>query len=82
MTSSTQLYYLVDLKREKEFPETGIYVRAKRDNEWVSADIAHLDRASLNAWLRSRDTVDWPVNVVMLLLKHPPVPVKSMTIQE
>ena len=43
--------YRVDPEREKEFPETGIYIRAKRGDEWVSADIAHLDRASLNVWL-------------------------------
>lgn len=52
--------------------ETGIPVRALLpDGSWDAVDIAHLDRASLDAWLRSRDTLDWPINVVMILLGHP-----------
>jgi hypothetical protein len=35
--------------------ETGIFVRAQdQSGGWHSADIAHLDKASLLAWLRSR----------------------------
>jgi len=52
--------------------ETGIPVRALDVNgSWGAIDIAHLDRVSLDAWLRSRDSIDWPVNVVMILLGHP-----------
>ena len=53
-------------------PETGIPVRALNANgSWDAVDIAHLDRESLDAWLRSRETIDWPVDVVMILLGHP-----------
>lgn len=50
---------------------TGIYVRAVNTaGKWDSVDIAHLDRESLDAWLRSRG-IDWPVWVAMFLLGHP-----------
>lgn len=61
--------YQVDPKREK-LPKTGIFVRAQKDGHWGSHDIAHLERPSLDAWLRSRDTIDWPISVVMILLNH------------
>lgn len=53
-------------------PETGIYVRAREvtGGAFESVDIAHLDRPSLNEWLRSRDSIDWPISVVMTLLGH------------
>ena len=51
-------------------PTTGIYVRAiNTDGRWDSIDIAHLDKASLDAWLRSRD-IEWPIAVVKILLGH------------
>ena len=56
-------------------PETGIPVRALLANgSWGAVDIAHLDRTSLDAWLRSRETIDWPIDVVMILLGHPRKP--------
>jgi len=42
-----------DPNRE-HLPETGIYVRAKRDLRWDSVDISHLGKDSLLIWLRSR----------------------------
>lgn len=51
---------------------TGIYVRAKDvDERWISADIASLTRESLDRWLRSRDSIEWPIGVVMILLGWP-----------
>lgn len=51
---------------------TGIYVRAKDpDGKWDSVDIVSLTRDSLDRWLRSRDSIDWPVSVVMILLGYP-----------
>ena len=61
-----------DPAREDHNPDsylTGIYVRAIRsDGKWGNADIAELNRESLDAWLRSRDSIDWPIGVVMILL--------------
>ena len=58
-----------------QFPETGIYVRAKdmADLVWVNADIAHLDRESLRRWLRSHGG-DNPLaeNTVLILLGWDP----------
>ena len=36
-----------------------------------NADIAHLNRDSLDEWLRSRDSIEWPIGVVKALLGHP-----------
>ena len=48
---------------------TGIYVRAiGQDGRWDSYDIAELDRDSLDFWLRSRDSIDWPIGVVKSML--------------
>ena len=54
--------------------QTGIFVRAQNTSgEWVSADIARLDRDSLFAWLRSRGGENlWAENVVLQLLDHKP----------
>ena len=53
-------------------PETGILVRAVDERGRVgNHDIAHLDTASLDTWLRSRDGIEWPISVVKLLLGHP-----------
>lgn len=62
----------VDTVRVITKPETGIYVRAQTSTgAWVSADIAHLDRASLMAWLRSRGGDNpWAENTVAVLLGH------------
>lgn len=50
---------------------TGIYVRALLDGHYESVDIAHLERESLQAWLRSRGGENsWAETVVMLLLGH------------
>lgn len=53
-----------------DLPETGILVRAERDGRVGNHDIAHLDTASLDTWLRSRDGIEWPISVVKLLLGH------------
>jgi hypothetical protein len=54
-----------------DLPETGIPVRAKKGNGWVTSDIAHLDCESLVAWLRSRGEQNiWAEGVVMILLGH------------
>jgi hypothetical protein len=55
-----------------EFPETGIYVRAKNMfGKWDNIDIAHLKRDSLLDWLRSRGGDNlWAENTVLLLLAH------------
>lgn len=55
-----------------EEPETGIYVRAKTsEGGWRSADIAHLDKASLLAWLQSRGGDNaLAENCVGILLGH------------
>ena len=52
-------------------PETGIYVRALNpEGRWDSVDIAYLNRDSLIEWLHSRDSTDFPINVVLALLGH------------
>lgn len=51
-------------------PETGILVRATESGRVGNHDIAHLDTASLDTWLRSRDGIEWPISVVKLLLGH------------
>lgn len=52
--------------------ETGIYVRAlNTEGRMGNADIAHLNRDSLDEWLRSRDSIEWPIGVVKALLGHP-----------
>lgn len=62
--------YYVDEDRES-IPETGIYVRAKKDGKYITADISHLDHDSLKAWLRSRGGEnEWAENVVAILLGH------------
>lgn len=60
---------LIDPKR-KDLPETGIFVRAKDGDRWVSADIVHLDTDSLVSWLTSRDSINFPIQVVKALLGH------------
>ena len=55
-------------------PEAGIFVRAlDADGHWDSVDIAHISRDSLIDWLRSRDSIEWPINVVMTILAHPQI---------
>jgi len=51
---------------------TGIFIRAKNpDGEWVSADIAVLDKPSLLRWLKSRGGENrWAEDVVGILLGH------------
>lgn len=61
----------VDPARRDLDETTGIYIRALDEGRWVSIDIATLDRESLDAWLREREDIEWPISVVMLLLGHP-----------
>lgn len=51
---------------------TGIYVSAKsHDGDWLSADIAVLDKPSLLRWLKSRGGDNaWAEDVVGILLGH------------
>ena len=50
---------------------TGLYVRAKRGDRWVSVDICELDGPSLLAWLRSRGGDNpWAEDVVGIILGH------------
>jgi len=61
----------VDPDRAQLADATGIYVRAYRpDGKIDTADIAELDKASLDAWLRSRDSIEWPISVVKTLMGH------------
>ncbi len=63
--------YKADPSRSS-LPETGIPVRAlQEDGHWDSVDISQLNRESLDAWLRSRNSIEWPIDVVMILLGHP-----------
>ena len=68
--------YKVDGGRARSddlYPESGIYVRAKLGDKWGSYDIAHLERESLVAWLKSRGGDNpWAENCVLLLLGHEP----------
>ena len=65
---------LVADRERRDRAETGIYVRAMTEPEpspkWESVDIAHLERASLIAWLDARP--DLATNVVLALLGHEP----------
>lgn len=55
----------------KHHNKTNIFVRARKGQEFVSVDIAELDRASLLAWLRSRGGENvWAENVIGILLDH------------
>lgn len=62
----------IDENRRKSFAQaTGIYVRVKDGEAWITADIAQLDRASLFVWLRSRGGDNpWAEATVALLLGH------------
>lgn len=61
-----------DPKREG-MPEAGIFVRAMKGERWVSVDISHLERDSLDTWLRSRGGANpWAESVVAILLGHEP----------
>lgn len=52
-------------------PPTGIFIRAKYNNEWGNYDITQLDAPSLLKWLRSRGGKnEWAENTVGLLLGH------------
>lgn len=52
--------------------KTRIYVRAQnKEGRWGAYDIAELDKASLNEWLRSRGGDNpWAEEVVAVLLGH------------
>lgn len=56
---------------ESEKWATGIFVRAKVDDRWVSADIAVLTPESLLQWLRSGEGKNLMAeNTVGILLGH------------
>lgn len=62
----------VDETRTHFADATGIYVRAHMPDGAVdNADIAELDADSLDAWLRARDSIEWPISVVKLIMGHP-----------
>ena len=51
--------------------KTGILVRAKYYDNWIAADIADLDKASLLVWLKSRGGNNpWAEDTVGILLGH------------
>lgn len=58
----------IDKERVNLGYETGIFVRAKGENGWESADIAKLDKESLVEWLTHEDTT--PFNVIGVLLGY------------
>lgn len=63
--------FRVDVTRRHR-PETGIPIRAiVPDEGWDSVDIAHLDKASLDRWLRSRGSGELAIQVIMVMLGHP-----------
>jgi hypothetical protein len=65
---------LVDPELTAGEDRTGIYVRAKDGERWVSVDICRLDKPSLLAWLRSRGGDNpWAENTVGILLGHGPL---------
>jgi len=61
---------MVDPERAAGWPQTGIYVRARRAEKWGSHDIGELDRASLVQWLGYNREL--AINVVCILLGHEP----------
>lgn len=75
MATPTSREQLDNLKIDPDrlwMPETGVLIRAQNeDDRWVAADIAHLDRKSLDRWLRSRGGENnLAENFVRLLLGH------------
>lgn len=62
----TKLYF--DEKREN-YPGTGIFVRAIRNEKWDSIDLAHLTKESLLDFLKDKPK-DWSINTVGILLGH------------
>jgi len=59
----------VDAKRKDYHDTTGYYVRALRDGEWDSVDIAELTKISLREWLSHR-TKTALVTIIVHLLGH------------
>jgi len=54
--------------------KTGIYVRAKSGDKWVTTDVANITSRSLLVWLRSRGgRNDWAEDCVGILLGHGPI---------
>lgn len=71
LISSTASRDLLEDPTRSDLPGTGIYVRAvNAAGRWDNVDIAHLDTASLDQWLRSRNSIEWPIGVVNVLLGH------------
>lgn len=72
ISDQLELPYRVDPERRGKQRATGVCVRAALANgEMVTADLAELDRHSLQRWLRSRgDSNFLPEAVSLLLLEH------------
>ena len=69
------VHLTIDPERKKLYGDmasgTGIFIRARFDGRWGNHDIAHLDKISLIAWLRSRGGDNpWAESVVCILLGH------------
>jgi hypothetical protein len=64
-------FFYVDPDRAHYENATGIHVRAKSGEQWVSVDIACLDKRSLWAFLRARGgNNQWAEDVVAIMLGH------------
>ncbi len=56
---------------EDDSNKTTIFVRAKLNEQWLSVDIADLDKESLLVWLRSRGgKSEWAEDTVGIMLGH------------
>jgi hypothetical protein len=61
--------YQADPERSGCNDSTGIYVRAMREGQWTTVDIAELDRESLLAWI-DRGGEGFARRVVLAILGH------------
>ena len=60
-----------DISGQEENFGAGIYIRAKRNDEWDSVDIVELDYESLAAFLKEKG-LEWTIGVVQILLCSKP----------
>ena len=65
----TPTIYRADPERSQCNDSTGIYIRAKKDGEWQSIDIAELDRESLLLWIDAGGE-GFAHRVVLAMLGH------------
>jgi hypothetical protein len=56
--------------KRADFPETGIYIRAKSGEKWEPVDIAHLTTESVREWMRDRSP-EYLQSTILALLGHP-----------